>query len=264
VEIAILVVLLGGAAGWSLAIERRRKLRRRSLLGRIAAHLGGPDGDTAAFGARFGAAVTFRLATRRAGSDAEAWTQIDVVVPDAYPLAIHVRRHRWLDRAGIARRDLTDLQLGDPAFDEAFAVEAAPEDVARVLLGANLRDLLRAHTRAELDTTLVDNRKVLRFARRGWIDDLAIATSAIDVVASVGARVREAYAAADSAVPLRVAGSPYRPHLDDRSARDTSAARDAEVTLLESRRAGRARRRAAVTIAIVAALALALVALLAS
>lgn len=252
-EILLLVGVLSGALVWSVAAVRRKQNRAR-LLTQIAGHLGGRASATVASGASHGVTVIFQLATRTADSNTEWWTEIDVVVPAAYPLAIHVRRQRWLDRRASARGAVIDLQLGDAAFDDAFVVEAAPEDVAHILLDAPVRSFLMAQQRVELDTLVVGERKVLRLAIHDWIDDVASATAAIDFVAAIGARVRDAYAAVDREVPVAMGGSPYRPQPDDRPARDASAARLAEVAALEATRVRRGRRQKVIGIAVMVVL----------
>lgn len=246
----ILGAVVSGAVAWAIAAAARRKQMRKSALSEIASYLGGHGSATRAFGVRHGVAVTFEFATRGSGSDRESWTEIDVVVPAAYPLAIHVRRHRWLDKRAITRGDMIDLQMGDVAFDEAFLVEAAPEDVARVLLDASARRFLSLYQRVELDTMVVKDRKVLRFAVHGWIEHVPTANVAIDFVAAIGARVRDAYADVDREAPVTMGGSPYRPEPERRSVRDASAARVAEVAALEANRARRAMHQKVVTVAI--------------
>jgi hypothetical protein len=256
VEIVLVAVVASGAVAWAIAANQRRKQKRGAVLAQIAGYLGGQDTGSAAFGARHGGAVTFQFATRGGGSNRESWTEIDVVVPSAYPLAIHVRRHRWLDKAGIGRGNMIDLQLDDPPFDAAFVVEAAPEDVVRVLLDARVRCFLLSHPHVELETMTVGECKVLRLAIREWIEDVPAATAAIELVAGIGARVRDAYATVEAAPPYRPGGSPYRPEVDARHSRDMAAARSAEVAVLEAMRARRARYHKALVISLAILIAL--------
>jgi hypothetical protein len=256
VQIVLLLVVAcgGGGVAWAIAAASRRRERRNTALHQIAAHFAGDAQGAVASGRLHGIPVMFRFTTHGSGSNARPWTEIDVEVPASYPLAIHLRRHAWLDKGRIARGDMIDLQLGDPAFDEAFLVEAAPEDIARGLLDAGARSFLLAHGRIELDTVSEGDLRFLRFALQGWIEDVPAATLAIDHAVRFGARVREAYAAADSAVPVRVGGAPYRPALDAQPMRDASAARVAEVAALEALRAARARRHTVMVVAIMVAI----------
>ncbi|HET7502123.1 MAG TPA: hypothetical protein VFK02_13995 [Kofleriaceae bacterium] len=232
------------------------KQRRHVMLRQLATTLGGRHTQTSAYGHRGGADVRFEHTTRGAGKTKEYWTTIDVTVLAVYPLALHVRRHRWFERDGVARGGVVDLPLGDRPFDEAFLVEAAPEDIARVLLDAEVRDALMSYERVELDTVTIGNSKVLRLAIRGWIVDASSAGFAIDLIAGIGGRVQHAFATVDGAVPVRVVGSPYRPELEARPLRDVAAARFAEVAMLEERRARRARRNRLIVAAAVVAAAL--------
>jgi hypothetical protein len=202
-----------GVAIWAAFAAVERKRQQQALLRQIATFLGGRHDATAAFGSREGAVVRFQLTTRGVGKSKEWWTEFDVVVPAAYPLAIHVRRHRWLDHARVARGGVVVLPLGDPQFDDAFLVEAAPEDIARKLLDAAVCSFLSALRRAELDTVAIGESKVLRLALQGRIDDFADATSTIDFLVGIAGRIRDVYAAIDGAVPVQVGGSPYRPQL---------------------------------------------------
>ena len=246
----------GGGVTWAVTAANRRERRRDTVLGQIAAHLGGQAQGASAIGKIDGVAIVVRFGTRGSGSDTQPWTEIDVEVPRSYPLAIYLRRHAWLDKGRIERGDMIDVQLGDPAFDGAFLVEAAPEDVARALLDASARSFLSAHGRPELETVAEGELRYLRFAVPGWLEDMATMATAIDQVARIGARVRTAYADVERASPAQVGGSPYRPELVEQPARDASAARAAEVAALEALRATRAGRQTVMVVLLMVAIAI--------
>ena len=240
--IVITVMAFGGFIMWAVAASLRQAERRKTTLGQIAEHLRGSHDASTASGKSHGVAVTFRFESRGSGSNSESWTEIDVEVPRAYPLSLHVRHHGSSDRASIASGEMVDVQLGDAAFDEAFLVEAAPADVVRILLDHDARGLLAAHPRVELDTVDVGERRVLRLAILGWVEQTATATAAIGAVARIATRVREAFAAVDRTIAVQDKGAPYRPMLDDQPVRDAEAARSHEVTAVEAIRTARLAR----------------------
>jgi hypothetical protein len=187
--------------------------------------------------------VRLCFGTRGSGSDATPWTEIEAELPPSYPLEVHVRRRTRLDEP-IDRRDVHALGFGAPAFDQTFVVEAAPEDVVRLLLDAGAQRMLSAHEVVTLDTESDGARRVLRLAIRTWVEDVSDALFAMDRVARICAGVRNAYALLDSAVPVQMDGAPYRPVPNDESARAVSDERAAEVVALRTLRAQREHRQA--------------------
>jgi hypothetical protein len=81
------------------------------------------------------------------------------------------------------------------------------------MLGNSVRRLLASCDAVALTTESPHGRPVLRLSVRTWLGHDAIA-AAIDVLVTVSAGLRDAYASID-ATGLRAAGSPYRPQLDD-------------------------------------------------
>src|ERR1700733_8274422 len=238
-EAVIIVVAMVGLMAWAFAAASGKKQARITALGELAKYLQGTHDGSHAAGSGRGLPITYRYETRGSGSSSESWTEIDATIPAAYPLAIHVRRHAWRDRAHIEAQAMVDVEVGDPEFDRAFLIEAARADVVKILLDADARRLLSAHHNVELDTISIVDRRILRFAVRGWIEDVAIATAAIDGVARLGAHIRDAFAAADAATPAVDGGSPYRPMLDDAPSRDAAVARSEEGAKVEAVRSAR-------------------------
>jgi hypothetical protein len=261
VGIAVIVLFLGAIGGLVFVLGARQRRKRDDALDGIAAAVSGMRCDSGR-GAGIqcqlhGAAAELWFVTRGSGSSAQSWTEIDVVLPQLYPLSINVRRHGWLDAGKIERGTMIDVDLGDPEFDAAFLVEVAPADVARVLLDAGIRSMLAVHRTLELTTTLDGDRRILRLAILGWLEHRELALPALDGVARIAGRVREAYAIVEAAATARDTGSPYRPLADDRAARAAADARAAEVQTIEALRAERAAHTKLVTtiaIAIIAAL----------
>ncbi|MEO8704974.1 MAG: hypothetical protein ABI867_33285, partial [Kofleriaceae bacterium] len=243
----VFVVFFGAILAGVLALAARQRKRRDSDLDRLARQVSGIRcNDTRGAGFRcqlHGASAELWFVTHGSGSSAESWTEIDVVLPKLYPLAMHVRRHEWLDTGSIERGMMVDVVLGEPAFDDEFLVEVAPADVARLLLDEPVRRLLEQHSYSELKTVTDHDRRILRLAVKGWLEDPKLALPALDQVARIGGRVREAYASVEAATAAGSdVGSPYRPIIDDRAAREAADARAAEVHSIEALRAARAAR----------------------
>ena len=156
---------------------------------------------------------------------------------------------------------MVDVDLGDPAFDRAFLVEAAPADVARILLDAPIRDLVAAERVVELSTVDVAGQPVLKLSTRRWVETSSEAVRMIDATTRIASRVREAFAEAHASVPIADTGSPYRaiaaPQLD--RANEWRA----EVETVRALRANRIARNTAVAVAVALALVTAAAALVA-
>ena len=263
------LLLVGLATAFIMALvrgARRRALERISKLQLIAAFLGGAHDETGkAWGEKLGPKTTLDLTTRGYGSSSENWTFVDVELPPAYPLVLNIRRHGSADHRAVARAAMVDVILGDKPFDDAFLVEAAPSDVVRELLDGPLRAYLLAHKEIDLTTVEADGgRRILRLAIRGWLEELEVARPALELAASVGARVRDAYAKVDEAVTRTDAGSPYRPVADERPAQEAQATREAEVAFVhavQAKRAAENRRAAQVVLGVIAVIVVASIAL---
>jgi hypothetical protein len=209
------------------------------MLQAMADALGGSiTSSNAVTARRHGVAVEYRFGDRGAGSNHEAWTEVTAELPAHYPLTIRIERGR-----ATPGNPVIDIELGTPVFDELFIVEAAPADVVRHLIDDKARTFLMAQPGLIELTTFGG----LRFATPGWIADPTRAAELADFVAGLASRVRDAYAAANAAVPEPAAGSPYRP--------ETGAAADrvqanreqeiAQIRMLDEMRYDAYRRRGA-------------------
>ena len=224
-------------AFWLAATQRARKkddpLDAPRAGGRRPEHRGGHDASRAERGR------DTRSGSRRRGSgstseDVDRGRRRDpgkVPADDQRPPARLARPPP--DRA---RPDGATSSSATPAFDEAFLVEAAPTDVARILLDADAREYRAGHPHVELTIEAVHERRVLRLGVRRWLRDIADGDRRDrrgHADRRPGARgVRRG----DAALPAQTAGWPYRPLLDDqRRARPRGRAR----------RRGRRRRSAA-------------------
>ncbi len=241
--VAVLAVV--GFIGFAVWATMRSSQRRRTALEAIASKLSGAADSkhASATGTLAGIPITLRYTTRGSGSNAESWTEVDAQPPAGYPLSMTLRAHGWFDSGKIERGDLVDVVIGDPEFDKRFVVEAAPADVVRHMFPPELRGYLLSRKHLTIDTPKVGDvaTLVLRLSVRGWLEKPEDFTPALEHMAALAARVREAHATADQAVaPAEPGGAPYRPALDAAPARDARAARAAEVAQLEATKAGRA------------------------
>jgi hypothetical protein len=234
------IALTAGVVAWALVSGAKQKRKRESMLGELRTWLRG-EMDTsqgAVWGTHEGIKARFEYATRGTGSAVEHWTYLHADLPP-YPLRLFVRRHGWTDQTKIDRGELVDVKVGSEPFDTAFLIEAAPADVvARMFDDEARRYLLAQHVDVELEA----KQTSLYLGLRGWITDVHEARAAVDCVVRIARRVREAYAEVEQQTPPQDVGSPYRPQLDDRAARDAAADREAEIANLDHIRSTRRSR----------------------
>lgn len=234
------------------------------MLPALGRALGGGHDRDRAWGEVAEVATTVGFRTRTGSCEGVMWTEIDVELPKAYPLTLNVRRYRAFDRAQIERGALLDLSLGDPLFDEAFLVEAAPAEVVRELLDGPTRAALSALRDVELSTeTTVAGKPMLRMAMRGWQDDEGACLAWVDVAVSFARRVREAYAKAEDA-STTLQGGPFRLEVDGEAIEAAKRAREADVARLrevQTRREGGGKELIVVMSVLLAMLVLVFVAL---
>jgi hypothetical protein len=196
-------------------------------------------------------------------------THVDAELPVGYPIAVRVKRRDRLDERAIARGALVVVELGDEVFDRAFAVEVAPADVMKLLLDDRVRRYLMAHESAQLTTEKVTGlerhardaggpvgaaaRPVLRLELLGWVESTKAVREALDVVAGIVARLRDAFAAVAGELDQRDDGAPFRPLPTDDAQQAAAAARAAEVARVARQRRRRELRTKAISFAIAAA-----------
>lgn len=256
VTILALAFVLSIVIGASVKLSASQNARQRTVLGPIARALGGQHDSSSVKCVSNGMQVSFRFTSRGISSGAETWTEVDVDLPRSYPLALRVVRHSRNDRVRVERGVDGIVRVGDPDFDAMFLVEAAPADVVRALLDEPARTFLASYAAAELST---ERDHVLRFALPGWIEAVQPAAFAVHGVARIGSRLRDAYAAADEAVPTREGGSPYRQLVDDSPARDAAAVRARELAALDALNARRVMRDRIAVGVMIAALSIGLI-----
>ena len=222
----------------------KRKNQRTRVLEPLALQVGGTVFESGISGTRNHVRFELRCVTRSNGESDQPWTEIDVGLPAGYPLVLLVRRERPTDWG------LVDVQLGDQAFDREFLVEAAPEDVTKLLLDGQARKFLVA-CNAELSTETHDGRKVVRLAIPRWFEDPSAAISAIDCVTSIRSRIRDAFAL--DTIRTAEGGAPFRPVPDDTAARTMETTRMDEMATLERLRSTHKRIGTIMFVGIVAA-----------
>ena len=252
---ALGILFLVGVVVAIVIANRKQKEKLAMTFGWMGEKLGGGKDveKRVAWGEIGGAQIGFRMTTRGSGKSTTYWTEVDAELPAKYPLRLFVRRHGWRDQTKIDRGEMVDVIVGDPEFDNRFLVEAAPAQIARILLDPRERSYLmqleeRLHF--DIDTITVDGKAILRFAVRDWIYDINHAMRACEAMAAIAGRVRDAYAAVEREPETKDMGSPYRPMLDDAPARAAADARLAEVARIDKVRTERTAREQMVAVAL--------------
>jgi hypothetical protein len=120
-----------------------------------------------------GIPVEVRLAIRSQGSSSSKWTEFAVKSEHlkgfAFTFNFDVRATQTGDATDVRDGRLRDIVTGDAAFDEAFVVEAAPEDVVRVWLDAAARAEMLALRPIRVISTPV---YAVMIERLDWVGDV--------------------------------------------------------------------------------------------
>lgn len=233
----VLVFIVGGVA---VAISSLSRIKKRNKLDSIGALLGGGSDQWGyAWGDALGAMAHLSFVTRGSGSNSESWTEIDVDLPAKYPLEMMIRPHGLFDRGKIERGTMIDVEVGDVAFDNEFLVEAAPADVVRKLLDAQVRARLFRLPRFQLSK--LSYAPTLRLELRGWVEPEVVRT-AVAIMAAIANSLRTAYSQVEAETPPVITGSPFRQEIDDGPARLAAAGRAAEVENVKRLRIERQRQ----------------------
>lgn len=219
--VALMALLIGAA----LRSARERAAAQAAMLAELARGLGGTSTGNGASGTHRGVATALSFTTTGSGSTVQQWTDVTCALPRGYPFTLHLERHGFFDRGAIERGEMTDVVVGDPAFDDAFRIEGAPAEVVRRVLVPDVRRALLAYGRPTIQTSTGD----LCLRVNGWLEDLTAARAAIDCAATIAAGVRDASLALDAAVPLVHDGPAYRSVVSDAPLQEARAARAAEV-----------------------------------
>jgi hypothetical protein len=231
----------------------RDKRTRQEVLDAVAASMDGAAVDREAFavrGRRHGVSVVFQLAVRGSGKQRQTWTEV-LLPPAPAGLSLELRPQTTSERSLIEKGLAVDVQVGDPAFDAAFVVEAAPAYVARTLLDADVRRKL----------LLLDPVSVVPVPGGGmrlekWAWNTLWAATAVDAAALLASRMPHAFEEAERALE-KSEGGPYRPAADVSGVLAARMERAREHADLEAVRAARTvyqQRQAALWVGVVVAL----------
>jgi hypothetical protein len=180
--IAALFVLTRVAA----ATHRRRADAVRGAFQLLGAE---PQGQKNVFAAQVrGLAVTceFRSLAMSNGQT-QSLTLCTVHLAYAPVVELDLRPQTRTEQHHIAHGRAIDVVFGDPSFDEAFVVEAAPSAIVRQLLDAPTRAVLVVEAPCHLQ--LVGQE--LRFKKEGFVDSLPRVRRLVETIVSLGARLAE-------------------------------------------------------------------------
>lgn len=156
-------------------------------------------------GTLLGVRVIFRLTERSLSDSSEQWTEIDVAAPTDMVLVL--RPPSMWDKHCADRELLTDVEVGDPAFDESFVIDGAPAGAVRLVLDADIRQRLMRLRPFELAT---EHGAGLRMAKRGWLVDADVVRELIHVATSVGVQASRALHQHVENEAQRAIGAEYR------------------------------------------------------
>jgi hypothetical protein len=107
------------------------------------------------------------------------------VPPGAAEVEIHLRPQTERDAELVERGLAIDVVVGEPLFDAAFLVEAAPEETVRALLDASTRAKLRALRPCELH--VADGEVIFR--KPGKITDPVMVSEVVRLMGGLAARL---------------------------------------------------------------------------
>lgn len=247
--IAFALIVTVGVIVIAIAATSAASSKRKGVLERVAAELGGTSTSNGLRGAIDGVAVSLDYETRGSGSSSESWTYFGAALPGGYPLALAIDRHGWFDRGKIERGEMIDVIVGDRAFDDAFRIEGAPAEVVKGMLTPELRAYLMAHARVEVRTL---EGPSIRIAVRTWLTEHADVQRGLGMTARLAASLRQVSLALDAQVPATTDGDAYRALPSDQPLRAARAARADEVARVEAVRRERSSNEMVVMMAIFA------------
>src|SRR5687768_5266619 len=165
-------------------VHAKHRRERLSKLAAIARELGGTHDRSSVTCTRDGIVVRFDFATRGDASASESWTEVTADLPRGYPLTLRVVPGEPQPDA-VKRGELVDIEVGEPVFDHAFIVEAAPTDVVRHLLDEPARAFLLQFGGVLATTKTASGAEVLQLGIPGWDEDPVRASLLVDGVARI-------------------------------------------------------------------------------
>lgn len=234
--VVLVVLIAGGVLVW-IGVHSNRFTLDQMLSGLGAARSLMEDGavlnekEGTVTGKVNGIDVKVCLTLASAGrSNTHHLTQIDLLIGEP-PFALEIRPDTPLEQAYKSRGLATDLVVGDPAFDKAFVVEAAPTAAAAALL----RDkLLRDRLRALHPVSLRPCPGGVRLEADRWLMDVPAMRCAFEVavILAMGMEAAALRGHATSRDASEGAGTYRSPSA--RVTRDTDLRRQEEIAALEA------------------------------
>ncbi len=211
-----------------------------------------------------GVPVEVRFVLRTQGSSSSKWTEVGAQSTSlkgfAFAFNFDVRETQDYDAAHVRAGRLRDLVLGDAAFDEAFVVEAAPEEVARLMFDETTRAEMLALRPLRVIST---SKYAVMIERLDWSEDVDLLERLVRLVVRIAASLTPSAREAALARRRTAQTRGYRDHAPtDEEIRAEWDADLAAMNVQAERRAIRSRRIALTfafsTLAIIAAAALVL------
>lgn len=191
VEVVLTIVLLGGGplffAALVLVVSSTNRQRRETLVAALR------ELDATHVRARqFGLDAVVRGVPVRwdvlgGGRGNAVHTMCSVRLEQAPHFLMELRRQTGDELEQVRAGRAIDVVVGDPAFDDAFIVEAAPADVAKKLLDADTRRGLLAMQPLRLGVS----KGTLWIDVIGVVGHVAIARSVLELVLAMARRIGE-------------------------------------------------------------------------
>jgi len=170
--------------------------------------------------------VSFGLKTRGKGSAAVLWTELSVPAPER--LIVGIRKPTAAEERDVKKGLAVAFRTGDPAFDEAFIVDGAPERLVREVVGDE--EIRRGVFELRSPNTFVIKYQVqtmkgaFTLQMPGWLEDAHRAALAVRTMAKLGgvaARVA-GRARADAEASYRGSKDPGRRERDQQEVEEAT------------------------------------------
>ncbi len=185
------IALLGGGLLLFAAVVRaasRASRQRREMIASVLREMGATEVQARSFGLN---AVVRGMPIRwdmvDAGRGRPMHTICSVSLPHPPRFLMELRRQTGEELEQVRAGRAVDVIVGDPAFDDAFIVEAAPSDVAKKLLDPETRRMLLAMRPLRLCVT----QSTLWLDVVGVVAHAAIVASMIELVLALARRLGE-------------------------------------------------------------------------
>jgi hypothetical protein len=182
-----------GIVMWSANTRKRRE----AAWARVAHNLGLSFAQGSVFGRLQGRQVSLRTETRGSGKSQTTYTVVSSALSLPLDLGLNITQQGYFDDTFRALGLKRDIQIGDPAFDAAFAVSADEPHRVQALLSPDLKAAMHA-----INEPIVLSDAGFSLSRRGVIEDEQWIAWALRVAANVTGKVKEARRNVPVASPL--------------------------------------------------------------